>query len=39
MLNLDAYDQIVADVKMFMAKLLTISHELLSHCSQARERG
>jgi hypothetical protein len=37
-LNLDAYDQIVAYVKMFITKLLTISHGLLPHCSQAQER-
>jgi hypothetical protein len=29
MLNLDAYDQIVAYVKMLMTKLLTLSHGLL----------
>jgi hypothetical protein len=39
MLNLDVYDQIVAYVKMLMTKLLTVSHRLLSHSSQARDRG
>jgi hypothetical protein len=33
-LNLDAYDQIVAYVKMLMTKLLTVNHGLLLH-SQA----
>jgi hypothetical protein len=37
-LNLDAYDQIIAYVKMLMTKLLTINHGLLTHSFQARER-
>jgi hypothetical protein len=36
-LNLDAYDQIVAYVKMLMIKLLIVIYGLLPHCSQARE--